>query len=214
VAAPAPSPNAAAASLKAAAALAAPLKAAAALLKAAAIDVSCHSWTAPDVDAPATGGLLVPMTNKLLPPRFLRTSLQVDGTVMLCGGLPPRCALLRSLSHSFATSQSNAPAITGEIKVPRRWRRRREARVVKPAVASHRLNRDRATGSDDDMKRPTYFRRLFYQRDHWQSSGWSYRCQERSLAIVIPIRLVSVWHGSSAFHRRYISEFKFSIHHR
>ena len=35
-------------------------------LKAAAIDVRCHSCTAPDVDAPAAGGLLVPRTNTLL----------------------------------------------------------------------------------------------------------------------------------------------------
>ena len=122
VAAPAAPLNAAAASLKAAAA---PLKAA------AAIDVRFHSCTAPDVDAPATGGLLVLRTNTLLPPRFFAPTNQFAGRWYdnACGGLPPRRALLRSLSHSFAASQYNAPAMTaGEIRVPRRWRRRREAR--------------------------------------------------------------------------------------
>ena len=131
VAAPAAPLNAAAASLKAAAAPAVPLKAVAAPLKAAAIDVRCHSCTALDVDAPATGGLLVPRTNTLLPPRFFAPTNQFAGRCHgnTCGGLPPRLAMLRSLNHSFAASQSNAPAITGgEIKVPRRWRRRREAR--------------------------------------------------------------------------------------
>jgi hypothetical protein len=146
VAAPAAPLNAAAASLKAAAAPAAPLKAAAAPLKAAAIDVRWHSCTVPDIDAPATEGLLVPRTNTLLPLRFFAPTNQVAGRWHgnTCGGLSPRRALLRSLSHSFAASRSNAPAITrGEIKVPRRWRRRREARAVKPAVASHRTEAER-----------------------------------------------------------------------
>jgi hypothetical protein len=141
VAAPAALLNAAAAPLKPAAAPAAPLKAAAAPSKATASDVRCHSCTAPDVDAPATGGLLVPRTNMLLPPRFFAPTNQFAGRWQgnACGGFPPRRALLRSLSHSCAASQSNASDITGgEIKVPRRWRRRREARAVKPAVASHR----------------------------------------------------------------------------
>ena len=76
-----------AAPLKAVAAPAAPLKAAAAPLKASAIDVRCHSCTAPDVDAPATGGLLVPRTNTLRLPRFFAPTnqfgKQVDGTVCL-----------------------------------------------------------------------------------------------------------------------------------
>ena len=120
-----------AAPLKAAAAPAAPLKAEAAPLKVAASDVRCHFCTAPDVDAPATGGLLVPRTNTLLPARFFAPTNQFAGRwhCNACGGLPPRRALLRSLSHSFAASQYNAPAMTaGEIRVPRRWRRRREAR--------------------------------------------------------------------------------------
>jgi hypothetical protein len=78
---------------------------------------------------------------RCLPPRFFAPTNQFAGRwhCNACGGLPPRRALLRSLSHSFAASQANAPAITGgEIKVPRRWRRRMEARAVKPAVASHR----------------------------------------------------------------------------
>ena len=132
--------------LKAAAAPAAPLKAEVASLKAAAIDVRWHSCTAPDVDAPAIGGLLVPRTNTLLPPRFFVPTNPFVGRWHgnACGGLPPRRALLRSRSHSFAASQSNAPAIKGgEIKVPRRWRRRREARAVKPAVASHRTEAER-----------------------------------------------------------------------
>ena len=118
----------------------------AAHLKAAAIDVRCHSCTAPDVDAPATGGLLVPRTNTLLPPRFFAPASQFAGRWHgnACGGLPPRRPLLRSLSHSCAASQSNAYDITGgEIKVPRRWRRRREARAVKPAMASHRTETER-----------------------------------------------------------------------
>ena len=123
-----------------------PVSAAAAPLKAVAIDVRCHSCTAPDVDAPATGGLLVPRTNTLLPPRFFAPTNQFAGRWHgnACGGLPPRRALLRSLSHSFAASQSNAPAITGgEIEMPRRWRRRREARAVKQAVASKRTETER-----------------------------------------------------------------------
>ena len=105
-----------------------------------------HSCTSPDVDVPATGGLLAPRTNTLLPPRFFARTNQFAGRWHgnACGGLPPRLALLRSLSHSFAASQSNAPDITGgAIKVPRRWRRRREARAVKPAVASHRPETER-----------------------------------------------------------------------
>jgi hypothetical protein len=91
VAAPAAPLNSAAASLRAAAAPAAPLKAAAAPLKAAAIDVRCHSCTAPDVDAPATGGLLVPRTNTLLPPQFFAPKYQLVGRWHgnACGGLPP-----------------------------------------------------------------------------------------------------------------------------
>ena len=142
VAAPAAPPNGAAASLRAPAAPAAPLKA-------AAIDVRCHSCTALDVDAPATGGLLVPRTNTLLPPRFFAPTNQFAGRWHgnACGGLPPRRALLRSRSHSFAASQSNAPAIKGgEIKVPRRWRRRREARAAQTGSGIPQ-NRDRATGS-------------------------------------------------------------------
>ena len=50
--------------------LAAPLKAAVAHWKAVAIFVRYHSGTAPDVDAPVTGGLLVPRTNTPLPPRL------------------------------------------------------------------------------------------------------------------------------------------------
>jgi hypothetical protein len=146
VAAPAAPRNAADASLKAAAAPAAPLKAAAAPVKAAAIDARCHACTAPDVDAPATEGLLVLRTNTLLPPRFFAPTNQFVGRWHgnACGGLPSRRAQLRSLSHSFAASQSNAPNIAGgAMKVPRRWRRRREARAVKPAVVSHRTETER-----------------------------------------------------------------------
>ena len=57
-AAPAVPLNAAAAFLKAESAAAAPLKAAAAPLKAAAIEFRCPPCTAPDVDVPATGGLV------------------------------------------------------------------------------------------------------------------------------------------------------------
>jgi hypothetical protein len=72
-----------------------------------------HSCTSPDVDVPATGGLLAPRTNTLLPPRFFARTNQFAGRWhgKACGGLTPRLALLRSLSHSFAASQSNAPAI-------------------------------------------------------------------------------------------------------
>jgi hypothetical protein len=89
------------------------LETAAAPLKAVAIDVRCHSCTSPDVDAPATGGLLAPRTNTLLPPRCFTPTNQFAGRWHgdACGGLPPRLALLRSSSHSFAASQSNAPAI-------------------------------------------------------------------------------------------------------
>jgi hypothetical protein len=87
-----------------------------------------------------------PRTNTLLPLRFFAPTNQFAGRWHgnACGGLPPRRPLLRSLSHSFAASQSNTPAITGrEIKVPRRWRRRRKARAVKPTVASHRTETER-----------------------------------------------------------------------
>jgi hypothetical protein len=103
--------------------VAAPLKAAAAPLKAAEIDVRCHSCTAPDVDAPATGGLLVPRTNTLLPPRFIDPTNQFVGRWHgnACGDF----ALLRSLSPSFAASQSNAPDHYRR-RHQASWRRRRE----------------------------------------------------------------------------------------
>ena len=92
-------------------------------LKAAAIDVRCHSCTAPDVDAPATGGLLVPRTNTLLPPRFIDPTNQFVGRWHgnACGDF----ALLRSLSPSFAASQSNAPDHYRR-RHQASWRRRRE----------------------------------------------------------------------------------------
>ena len=109
--------------LKAAAAPAAPLKAEVASLKAAAIDVRWHSCTAPDVDAPATGGLVAPRTNTLPPPRFFAPTNQVAGrwNCNACGGLPPRLALLRSLSHSLAASQANAPAIAEKTFCVHAW---------------------------------------------------------------------------------------------
>jgi hypothetical protein len=111
VAAPAAPLNAAAVALKAAAAPAAPLKAAAALLKAAAINVRCHSCTAPDVDAPATGGLLVPRTNTLLLPRCCAPTNQFAGRWYgnACGGLPPTRALLRSLSPPWMVPRQPMP---------------------------------------------------------------------------------------------------------
>ena len=50
---------------------------------------------------------------RCLPPRFFAPTNQFAGRwhCNACGGLPPRRALLRSLSHSFAASQANAPAI-------------------------------------------------------------------------------------------------------
>jgi hypothetical protein len=67
--------------------------------------------SAPEVDAPSTGGLRDPRTAAAA--AVLRSHETVcrlwHGNA--CGGLPPRPALLRSLSHSLAASESTAPAI-------------------------------------------------------------------------------------------------------
>ena len=81
------------------------------------------SGIAPDVDVPATGGLVVPRTNTLPPPRFFAPTNQVAGRWHgnACGGLPPRLALLRSLSYSLAASQANAPAIAEKTFCIHAW---------------------------------------------------------------------------------------------
>jgi hypothetical protein len=84
-----------------------PVSAAAAPLKAVAIDVRCHSCTLLDVDAPATGGLLAPRTNTLLPPRFFTPTNQFAGRWHgnACGGLPPSLCY----GHSVTLLQRLSP---------------------------------------------------------------------------------------------------------